>query len=541
MERNTPWLARMGIARRLGLLIGCALLGIALITAVLLASERTLIMEERQAGVRQTVEVAHSLVARYHALAAEGKVTDAQARQMAMDALRAMRYSGSEYLWINDMGPVMLMHPIRPELEGKNLAANQDPTGKHLFVAFVDMVRQSGAGFVPYLWPKPGATEPVPKISYVKGFAPWGWVIGSGVYVDTVAATVNARILRFGLGALVLAGLLLALGLLIARSLVRELGGEPGEALRISEAIAQGHLAQPIALKPGDQSSVLHGLERMRQSIAHIVAEVRSGTQSINTASAEIAAGNNDLSARTEQQAGALQQTAASMEQLTSTVRHNADNARHAAQLAGSTSEVAQRGGAMVGQMVSTMGAVTDSSRRIVDIIGVIDGIAFQTNILALNAAVEAARAGEQGRGFAVVASEVRSLAQRSASAAKEIKQLIDTSVQQVGESSRLVNQAGTTMGEVVESVQQVARLIQEIASANQEQAAGIDQVNQAVNHMDQATQQNAALVEEATAAAQSLTTQASRLEQLVGVFRITAPVDGNLPGGVPGIGYNPT
>ncbi|XDF33302.1 methyl-accepting chemotaxis protein [Paracidovorax avenae] len=541
MDRNTPWLARMGIARRLGLLIGFALLGIALITAVLLASERKLIMEERQAGVRQTVEVAHSLVARYHALAAEGKVSDAQARQMAMDALRAMRYSGSEYLWINDMGPVMLMHPIRPELEGKNLADNKDPTGKHLFVAFVDMVRQSGAGFVPYLWPKPGATEPVPKISYVKGFAPWGWVIGSGVYVDTVASTVNARILRFGLGSLVLAGLLLALGLLIARSLVRELGGEPGEALRISEAIAQGHLAQPIALKPGDQSSVLHGLERMRQSIAHIVAEVRSGTQSINTASAEIAAGNNDLSARTEQQAGALQQTAASMEQLTSTVRQNADNARHAAQLAGSTSEVAQRGGAMVGQMVSTMGAVTDSSRRIVDIIGVIDGIAFQTNILALNAAVEAARAGEQGRGFAVVASEVRSLAQRSASAAKEIKQLIDTSVQQVGESSRLVNQAGTTMGEVVESVQQVARLIQEIASANQEQAAGIDQVNQAVAHMDQATQQNAALVEEATAAAQSLTTQASRLEQLVGVFRITATADGNLPGGVPGIGYNPT
>ena len=522
MKQADSWLNRMSIGRRLGLLIACALLGIALITTVLLASEKRLIMDERQASVRQVVETAYSLVASYQAQVGSGQLTEAQAQQMAKDALRVMRYSGNEYLWINDMGPVMLMHPIRPELEGKNLSANQDPTGKHLFVAFVDMVRQNGAGFVPYLWPKPGATEPVQKISYVKGFAPWGWVIGSGVYVDTVAATVNARILRFGLGALVLGALLLAVGTLIARGLLRELGGEPRYANRMSEAMAQGDLSTPMVLRPGDQSSLLHGLERMRGSIAHIVSEVRASTQSITTASAEIAAGNNDLSNRTEQQASALQQTAASMEQLTSTVRQNADNARHAADLAGSTSAVAQRGGTMVGQLVSTMGAVNDSSRRIVDIIGVIDGIAFQTNILALNAAVEAARAGEQGRGFAVVASEVRALAQRSASAATEIKQRIDTSVQQVGESSRLVDQAGATMNEVVDSVQKVTHLIQGIASANQEQAAGIDQVNLAVTHMDQATQQNAALVEEAASAAESLRNQAARLEELVGVFRVT-------------------
>ncbi|WP_311223971.1 MULTISPECIES: methyl-accepting chemotaxis protein [unclassified Acidovorax] len=521
MQTSTPR-ATMGIAKRLGLLIACALLGIAAITAILLASERQLIMEERQASVRQTVEVAHSLVAYYQSLSTQGKVSEAQAQQMAKDALRPMRYSGSEYLWINDMVPVMLMHPIRPELDGKNLSENKDPTGKRLFVAFVDMVKQNGAGFVPYLWPKPGATDPVQKISYVKGFAPWGWVIGSGVYVDTVAATVNARSLRFGLGALTLAGVLLAIGLVITRGMLRELGGEPGYATGVSEVMAQGDLSTPVALKPGDQSSLLHGMERMRQSIAHIVSEVRASTQSITTASAEIAAGNNDLSSRTEQQASALEQTAASMEELTSTVRQNADNARHAAELAGATSEVAQRGGAVVGQMVSTMGAVNVSSRKIVDIIGVIDGIAFQTNILALNAAVEAARAGEQGRGFAVVASEVRALAQRSAAAAKEIKVLIDASVQQVGESSRLVDQAGTTMGEVVDSVQKVTRLIQDIASANQEQAAGIDQVNLAVTHMDQATQQNAALVEEAASAAESLRHQATRLEELVGVFRVT-------------------
>ena len=359
------------------------------------------------------------------------------------------------------------------------------------------------------------------KISYVKGFAPWGWVIGSGVYVDTVAATVNARILRFGLGALALGALLLAVGALIARGLLRELGGEPRYANRMSEAMAQGDLSMPVVLRTGDQSSLLHGLERMRGSIAHIVSEVRASTQSITTASAEIAAGNNDLSHRTEQQASALQQTAASMEQLTSTVRQNADNARDAADLAGSTSAVAQRGGTMVGQLVSTMGAVNESSRRIVDIIGVIDGIAFQTNILALNAAVEAARAGEQGRGFAVVASEVRNLAQRSAGAAKEIKMLIDDSVEKVGAGTKLVGQAGVTMDEVVSSVRRVTDIMSEIANASQEQSAGIAQVNQSIIEMDSMTQQNAALVEEAAAAAQSLQDQAGELARVVSIFKL--------------------
>jgi methyl-accepting chemotaxis protein-1 (serine sensor receptor) len=251
------------------------------------------------------------------------------------------------------------------------------------------------------------------------------------------------------------------------------------------------------------------------------VRRVRAGTEIINTTSAEIAAGNLDLSARTEQQAASLEQTAASMEELTSTVKQNAENARQANVLAHSAAEVARKGGSVVAEVVSTMGAINDSSARIVDIIDVIEGISFQTNILALNAAVEAARAGEQGRGFAVVASEVRTLAQRSAAAAKEIKMLIDSSVQEVTHGSRLVDRAGTTMEDIVRSVNKVTDIMTEILVAGQEQAIGIEQVNRAIVEMDQATQQNAALVEQATAAAQAMREEASKLNETVGTFRL--------------------
>jgi methyl-accepting chemotaxis protein len=311
------------------------------------------------------------------------------------------------------------------------------------------------------------------------------------------------------------------LALVITRHLMRQLGGEPATAVAVARAVAEGDLSTSIALRSGDRDSLLAWLNAMQLGLARAVADVRRGSDHVAHASGEIAQGNQDLSGRTETQASELQQTASTMEELGSTVRNNADNARQASQLAQGASSVAVRGGEVVGRVVETMKGIHDSSRRIADIIGTIDGIAFQTNILALNAAVEAARAGEQGRGFAVVAGEVRSLAQRSADAAKEIKNLIGASVDRVEQGSALVDEAGATMQEVVASIRRVTDIVGEISAASSEQSAGVAQVGQAITRMDQGTQQNAALVEQSAAAADSLRTQAQQLVQAVAVFKL--------------------
>ncbi|GGY03989.1 methyl-accepting chemotaxis protein [Massilia dura] len=309
--------------------------------------------------------------------------------------------------------------------------------------------------------------------------------------------------------------------LLITRWLVKTLGGEPQYAVALANQIAAGELNVEVRTRAGDDTSLLFAMKSMRDSLANIVGQVRHATDTIASAAQQVVAGNMDLSGRTEAQASSLEETAASMEELTSTVRHNSDNARQANELAVNASAIAEQGGQVVSQVVERMGSINESAKKISDITGVIDGIAFQTNILALNAAVEAARAGEQGRGFAVVASEVRNLAQRSAAAAREIKELISDSVGQVEAGTRLVNQAGSTMEEVVVSVRRVTDIMGEITVAGQEQSAGIVQVNEAIAQMDAVTQQNAALVEEATAASHSMQDQASSLAQLVSIFTL--------------------
>ncbi|KDB52979.1 methyl-accepting chemotaxis sensory transducer [Sphaerotilus natans subsp. natans DSM 6575] len=352
----------------------------------------------------------------------------------------------------------------------------------------------------------------------------WKHTLEAGSQASAEAAVIQSTAMK-SMGALLLLAVLSgsALAGLIVRSLRRQLGGEPAVAVEIARSVAGGDLCTPVPVRAGDRDSLMAQLQAMQDALVQAVSAVREGSERVADTSSQIAQGNRDLSARTEQQAAALEQTAATMEQLGTTVRHNADNARQASAVARESSQVAAQGGEVVTQVVQTMRGIHEASRKIADIIGVIDGIAFQTNILALNAAVEAARAGEQGRGFAVVAGEVRTLALRSAEAAREIKSLISTSVERVEQGSLQADEAGRKMQEIVQSIQRVADLVGEISVASEEQSTGVAQVGQAVSQMDQVTQQNAGLVSQGTSSAEHLAEQARTLVDAVAVFRVDA------------------
>jgi methyl-accepting chemotaxis protein len=478
-------------------------------------------------------EIALSIAKEYTALVDTGKMSRQDAQAQAMERIKHIRFGADGYITIVSSKPAMIMHPLKPEMNGKDVGDYKDAKGNYLFRGISDIARGSGQGWLEYVWAKPGHSDQsavFPKGSYVLTYKPWDWNFLAGVYLDDLRDEVVSDFWR-AFFTLCFVGIFLNGALFaVIRSVERTIGGDPDRATEVANRIASGDLTEAIILGPKDKTSLLAAMKTMQNSLLGIVSRVRTGTDAISMASGEIAAGNSDLSARTEQQAASLEETASSMEELTSTVKQNADNARQANALAQSASEVAVRGGDVVREVVATMDMIDASARKIVDIIGVVDGIAFQTNILALNAAVEAARAGEQGRGFAVVATEVRSLAQRSANAAKEIKTLINDSVQKVSTGTVLADQAGSTMQEVVSSVRRVTNLIAEISAASQEQTGGIEQINAAILQMDQVTQQNAALVEEAAAAARAMQEQAGQLVQTVGLFQLDSHAVGTAP-----------
>jgi len=514
-------MSRMSLNRKLWLALALVWIGLLGVGAWSAYETRATMLAERKAGIANLVDSAAGIVKAYHALAQSGTMPEADAKRDALARLAAMRYGDSGYVFVMDSKPVVLMHPTLPKLVDTQVGDYLDPDGKPLFVTILNAAKATGSGFAEYRGRLPHSETAVPKISYVTRFAPWDWNISSGVFLKDID-TVYYRTLLGHLAVVFVIGFVISAAMLvIIRNVRGSLGGEPDEAAALAARIAQGDLTQPVPVRAGDRTSMMAAMHDMQARLQATIGGIRQSAEAIASASRQISAGNDDLSQRTEEQAASLEETAASMEELTATVKQNADNARQASGLANNASDIARTGSDVVNRVIGTMGEIDDSSRKIADIIGVIEGIAFQTNILALNAAVEAARAGEQGRGFAVVAGEVRSLAQRSATAAKEIRALIVDSVERVRNGSTLVGQAGTTMGEILQAVARVTDIMGEIAAASEEQASGITQVGRAVTQMDQVTQQNAALVEEAAAAAASLQEQAARLRDAVGSFRV--------------------
>ncbi len=505
--------------------MGLALMWVGMIAIVfsLALQSRTQMFDERKESLSNVVHLATGIVQEYAARVETGELTKAEAEQRAFDMINSIRFGADNknYVFSFDSQAHILNHPRRER--GTDMSTYKDDNGTAVYQELVSEAKRNGAGFVEYVSRAAEGDAIYPKLSYVSLFAPWDAYFSAGVYVNDITSAFIDNLIRYCLLLLAVGGIVTVVMALLIRNISRSLGGEPFEANRIVGRIAEGDLGVHIPLTKNDQSSLMFNIAQMRDSLIETVFTIRQASESIDVGAREIAAGNNDLSSRTEQQAASLEQTAASMEQLTATVRQNGDNARQASHLAAQASTTSSQGRDVVQRVVKTMSNITTSSRKIEDIISLIDGIAFQTNLLALNAAVEAARAGEQGRGFAVVAGEVRSLASRSADAAKEIKALIAASASQVEAGSALVDEADSTMQEVLSHVQRVSDLMSEISAASAEQTTGIEQVNEAVTQMDQVTQQNAALVEEAAAAAGSLEDQSRHLRETVGRFKLDA------------------
>ena len=507
----------MKVSNKLFMLVAAAILAIAAIGGVSLNTLYSVLVNDRESQIASTLSMAENVVKYYYQEQVSGTITEEEAQRRAKAALTRFQYKDS-YVWVRLPDGLNLVHPDAKKVgvvsQGETMDGRPDADAfreglarNHIALATMKAKKLDGSL--------------APKLNGVVAFTPWNWWIGTGFFNDDInkiywdSATI--LLIIFFIALLILG----ASGWQIIRSILSELGGEPAYACEITGQIAANDLSIDVKYDPNNPDSLLSAIVMMQTQLSTTVAKIRHGAENIATASSQIAVGNLDLSSRTEEQASALEETSATLDELEATVRNNVESSREANNLAQMTTSLANKGGKVMSEMLDTMGAISQSSRAVVDIVSLIDGIAFQTNILALNAAVEAARAGEQGRGFAVVAAEVRSLAQRAASAAKEIKSLIDTSQLHLASGNNLAAAAGMSMTDIVDGINKLATIMQDITIASEEQHTGISQISGVIRQMDSVTQQNAALVEEAAAAADSMQTQAAELAEMVRTFKL--------------------
>lgn len=513
--------SKLTLKVKLWLSLGLVWIGLASLGAYSAIDAHSRLLDERLAALDNILDVAANVADTYKEKVGKGEMSDEDAKKAVLAQWNLLRFGKTGYVYAATLDQRSLLNPGRPELVGKDASGMTDARGNHPYVDLSRLASTKGRGYISAWSKKPGMNDTTEKISAVRAIPAWDWFVAAGLYVDDVDDAFRSILIGHLVFVLVAGLASTALMVLIIRNIQRSLGGEPVYAAEVASRIADGDLSVQVQLRPGDNSSMLFAMARMRESLADVIHRILDAAESISAGASQIAAGNSDLSGRTEQASASLERTASSMSELTSAVEQTAGHANEANRLASDASQLAKDGHAAVDQVVGAMGGIEEASTKIGDILSVIEAISFQTNILSLNAAVEAARAGEQGRGFAVVASEVRALAQRSATAAKEIKALIDTAVQRVQTGSSHVARAGRTMTDIVSGVSRVTSIMGDIAAASTEQSCGIAEVNQSVAQMDSATQQNAALVEQAAAAAAALNEQAQRLRETVGVFRV--------------------